>query len=257
MANRMKEKLARGEVVVGPFVGLNCPDLVEIMGLSGFDFCVIDTEHGPMNPESIQHMIRAAELSGMTPVVRVTEAKPTDILRVLDVGARAVHVPQVNDRQTAEMVAKAARYHPEGMRGVAVPRALEYGLRPLGEALEAANRDNMVIVHCENVEGLGRLEEISAVEGIDMIFVGPYDLSQSLGIPGQIMHPDMKEAVARALSITTKAGKPAGVFVTSVEEALQRIEEGFRYIAYSLDSLIFGLACKDQLGRIRDVLGNR
>lgn len=254
MTNRMKEKLAQGEVVIGPFVGLNCPDLVEMMGMTGFDFCVIDTEHGPMNPESIQHMIRAAELSGMAPVVRVTEAKPTDILRILDVGAKAIHVPQVNDRQTAEMVAKAARYHPEGTRGVAVPRALGYGLRPLGEALEESNRDNMVIVHCENVAGLARLEEIAPVEGIDMIFVGPYDLSQSLGIPGQIMHPDMKEAVAKALSITTRAGKPAGVFVTSVEEALQRIEEGFRYIAYSLDSLIFGLACRDQLGRIRKAL---
>lgn len=257
MTNMMKEKLQRGDVVVGPFVGLNCPDLVEIMGRTGFDFCVIDTEHGPMNPESIQHMIRAAELSGMTPVVRVTEARPTDILRVLDVGAGAVHVPQVNDADTALMVAKAARYHPLGMRGVAVPRALGYGLSPLGEALEDANRDTMVIVHCENAAGLGRLDEIAAVDGVDMVFVGPYDLSQSLGIPGQIMHPKMRETVAKALAITTEAGKPAGVFVTSVEEAIQRIEEGFRYIAYSLDSLIFGLACRDQLGRIREVPGNQ
>ncbi|MDK2846464.1 MAG: 4-hydroxy-2-oxoheptanedioate aldolase [Synergistales bacterium] len=254
MTNRMKEKLGRREVVVGPFVGLNCPDLVEIMGITGFDFCVIDTEHGPMNPESIQHMIRTAELSGMTPVVRVTEAKPTDILRVLDVGAKAVHVPQVNDAETAEMVAKAARYHPRGMRGVAVPRALSYGLRPLGETLEEANRDTMVIVHCENAAGLEKLGEIACVEGVDMVFVGPYDLSQSLGVPGQIMHPDMKEAVGKALSIIDKAGKPAGIFVTSVDEAIQRIEEGFRYIAYSMDSLIFGLACRDQLDRIKKTL---
>ncbi len=257
MTNKMKEKLELGKVVVGPFVGLNCPDLVEIMGITGFDFCVIDTEHGPMSPESIQHMIRTAELSGMTPVVRVTDAKPTDILRVLDVGARAIHVPQVNDAETAEMVAKAARYHPEGLRGVAVPRALSYGLRPLDEALEEANRDTMVIVHCENASGLKRLEEIAVVKGVDMVFVGPYDLSQSLGIPGQIMHPDMKEAVDKALSIINKAGKPAGIFVTSVDEAIQRIEEGFRYIAYSMDSLIFGLACRDQLGRIRQVLDNK
>ncbi|WP_334139735.1 HpcH/HpaI aldolase family protein [Thermovirga lienii] len=254
MVNKLKEKLQSGEVVVGPFVGLNCPDLVEIMGIVGFDFCVIDTEHGPMNPESIQHLIRAAELSGMTPVVRVTEASPTNILRVLDVGAKAIHVPQVNDVQTAQMVAKASRYYPEGMRGAAVPRALEYGLKPLKEALEEANRDTMVIVHCENVEGLSRLEEIASVSGIDMIFVGPYDLSQSLGIPGQIMHPDMREAVGRALSIIKGAGKPAGIFVTSVDEAVQRIQEGFNYVAYSLDSLIFGLACKEQLAKIKESL---
>ena len=87
-----------------------------------------------------------------------------------------------------------------------------------------------------------------------MVFVGPYDLSQSLGVPGQIMHPDMKEAVGRALSIIDKAGKPAGIFVTSVDEAIQRIQEGFRYIAYSMDSLIFGLACRDQLDRIKKAL---
>jgi 4-hydroxy-2-oxoheptanedioate aldolase len=249
--NSLRSRLAAGDVVVGPFVGLNCPDLVEIMGIAGCDFCVIDTEHGPMDPESIQHMVRAAELSGMTPIVRVPRAEPVDILKVLDIGAQGIHVPQVNSRQSAVEVVKAAKYHPEGMRGVAVPRALSYGLRPLGEALAEANREVMVIVHCENADGLGKLEEIASVEGVDMVFVGPYDLSQSLGVPGEIFHPSMVKAVSRALDGISSAGKPAGIFVTSTDEAKRRIDEGFRYIAYSMDSLIFGNACREFLSTLR------
>lgn len=251
MKNLLKEKLAAGDFVTGPFVGINSPDVVEIIGLAGFDFCVIDTEHGPMDPESIQQLIRAAELSGMTPVVRVPRADPVDILKVLDVGAHCIHVPQVNSPETARMVARAARYHPEGMRGVAVPRALSYGLQPLDSALEEANREVMVIVHCENSEGLERLEEIAGVDGIDMIFVGPYDLSQSLGVPGKIFHPSMTEAVSRALESIKGAGKPAGIFVTSPEEAKLRIQEGFSYIGYSVDSLIFGNACREAINTLR------
>ncbi|MFA7093587.1 MAG: aldolase/citrate lyase family protein [Thermovirgaceae bacterium] len=251
MKNLVRMKLEAQEVVTGPFVGINSPDMVEILGLSGFDLCVIDTEHGPMDPESIQPLIRAAELSGMTPVVRVPRAEPVEILKVLDVGAHCIHVPQVNSPETARVVARAARYHPAGMRGVAVPRALSYGLRPLGEALEEANREVMVIVHCENVSGLDRIDEIAAVEGVDMVFVGPYDLSQSLGVPGEIFHPSMVKAVARALEAIKRAGKPAGIFVTSPEEAERRIGEGFRYIGYSVDSLIFGKACREIVSTLK------
>ncbi len=252
MKNLVKMKLEAKETVIGPFVGINSPDLVEIMGLAGFDFCVIDTEHGPMDPESIQGLIRAAALTGMSPVVRVPRAEAVDILKVLDVGAHCIHVPQVNDVDTAQAVVQAARYHPAGMRGVAVPRALSYGLKPLGEALKEANREVMVIVHCENAAGLEKLDGIAAVEGIDLVFVGPYDLSQSLGVPGDIFHPSMVKAVSRALDAINRAGKPAGIFVTSPEEARRRIDEGFRYIGYSVDGLIFGKACMEVVNTLKN-----
>ena len=247
MKNALKRKLSAGEVVIGPFAGLNCPDLIEIMGIAGCDFCVIDTEHGPMNPESIQHMVRAAELSGMTPIVRVPRAEPVEILKVLDIGAQGIHVPQINSKETAMVVARASRYYPEGERGVAVPRALSYGLMPLSGVMAEANREILVIAHCENAKGLDLLEEIAAVDGIDLIFVGPYDLSQSLGVPGEIFHPSMVEAVSRALKAITDAKKPAGIFVTSVDEAKRRIDEGFRYIAYSMSEAHFWcMAVKDK-----------
>jgi 4-hydroxy-2-oxoheptanedioate aldolase len=250
--NQLKRKLAGDGVVLGTFITLNCPDLVEIAGLAGFDYCIIDTEHGPGNPESIQHMIRAAELRGMAAIVRVTDTAPTTILRTLDVGAAGIQVPQVNSPETAENVVRSAKYFPKGDRGACLTRSSRYGFVPgVAEYFDEANRETLVIVHCENRQGLECLDGIAAVDGVDVIFVGPYDLSQSFGIPGQIYHPVMVDAVARALAAAKRAGKPAGIFVGSVEEAKARIEQGFTYIAYSTDSLVFAEVCKNIVGGIR------
>ncbi|MDD3514761.1 5-keto-4-deoxy-D-glucarate aldolase [bioreactor metagenome] len=252
MINQLKRKLAGDGVVLGTFITLNCPDLVEIAGLAGFDYCIIDTEHGPGNPESIQHMIRAAELRGMAAIVRVTDTAPTTILRTLDVGAAGIQVPQVNSPETAENVVRSAKYFPKGDRGACLTRSSRYGFVPgVAEYFDEANRETLVIVHCENRQGLECLDGIAAVDGVDVIFVGPYDLSQSFGIPGQIYHPVMVDAVARALAAAKRAGKPAGIFVGSVEEAKARIEQGFTYIAYSTDSLVFAEVCKNIVGGIR------
>lgn len=246
MVNELKAKLLRGEVVLGAFITLNCPDLVEIAGLAGFDFCIIDTEHGPGNPESIQHMFRAAELRGMSTIVRVTDTAPTTILRTLDVGAAGIQVPQVNTPETAEAVVKSAKYFPEGDRGACLTRSSRYGfVESVAEYFKEANRETLVIVHCENKQGLGCLDGIVSTEGVDVVFVGPYDLSQSFGIPGQIYHPVMVEAVAQALDSAKRGGKPAGIFAGSVEEAKARIEQGFTYIACSTDTFIFAEACRN------------
>ncbi len=252
MINQLKRKLAEGRVVLGTFITLNCPDLVEIAGLAGFDYCIIDTEHGPGNPESIQHMIRAAELRGMVPIVRVTDTAATTILRTLDVGAAGIQVPQVNSPETAENVVRSAKYFPKGDRGACLTRSSRYGFVPgVAEYFEEANRETLVILHCENRQGLECLDGIAAVDGVDVVFVGPYDLSQSFGIPGQIYHPVMVDAVARALAAAKRAGKPAGIFVGSVEEAKARIEQGFSYIAYSTDSLVFAEVCRNIVGGIK------
>ena len=245
MTKTIKAMLREGRTVIGPFFGTGCPDFVEIAGLAGFDFLIIDTEHGPGNPESIQNLIRAAELRGIAPIVRVTSADSQTILRTLDVGAAGVQVPQVNDAECARNVARWSKYFPLGVRGAAMPRSSNYGMRGLDDYFRRANEDTLVIVHCENRDGLERLPEIAGVEGLDVIFVGPYDLSQSMGIPGQISHSAMVEAVDRALRITLDAGKIPGIFVTSVEEAKRRISQGFRYIAYSMDILLFASVCRD------------
>jgi 4-hydroxy-2-oxoheptanedioate aldolase len=252
MVNELKRKLARGEVVLGPFITLNCPDLVEIAGLAGFDFCIIDTEHGPGDPESIQHLLRAAELRGMTPIVRITNPEATTVLRTLDVGAAGIQVPQVNSRKAAEDVVRYAKYFPKGERGACLTRSSRYGfVKGVAEYFEEANNETMVIVHCENKQGLESLDEIASVDGVDVVFVGPYDLSQSFGIPGQIYHPVMVEAVAKALASAKRAGKPAGIFVGSVEEAKARIEQGFTYVSYNTDALIMAEVFKNIVTGVR------
>jgi len=303
MINTLKRKLFLGQPAIGPFLTLNCPDLVEIMGLTGFDFLIIDTEHGPMEAESIQHLIRAAELRGITPIVRVSDTRDVTILKTLDVGAHGIQVPQVNSPQAAEAVVRAAelrgitpivrvsdtrdvtilktldvgahgiqvpqvnspqaaeavvraaKYHPLGTRGAALPRASEYGLRPLDEHLATANEETMVIVHCENRTGLACVEEIAATPGVDVLFVGPYDLSQSLGVPGQLREPVVVEAVDRALKAANAAGKPAGIFVTSEEEGCMRLDQGFKYIAYSVDGLVFANACTHVVKTLKKHMG--
>jgi 4-hydroxy-2-oxoheptanedioate aldolase len=255
MINTLKRKLDFGQPVIGPFLTLNCPDLVELMGLTGFDFLIIDTEHGPMEAESIQNLIRAAELRGITPIVRVSDTRDITILKTLDVGAHGIQVPQVNSPEAAQGVVRAAKYFPVGNRGAAMPRAADYGLRPFDEHLASANDETMVIVHCENRAGLSCIEEIAATPGVDVIFVGPYDLSQSLGFPGLLDSPQVVMAVERALKAARKAGKPAGIFVTSEEEACMRLDQGFRYIAYSMDSILFAGTCSRVVKTLRKHMG--
>jgi 4-hydroxy-2-oxoheptanedioate aldolase len=131
--NRLKRMLKDGKTAIGTFVMCNSPDVVEVIALSGADFIVIDTEHGPLTVESTQHLIRAAELRGITPITRVTDSSETTILRSLDVGAHGIQVPQVNDRETAEKIVKYAKYFPSGSRGVAFPRAADYGITNTSE----------------------------------------------------------------------------------------------------------------------------
>ena len=178
--NKLKEFIKEGKAGIGTFVMCNSPDIVEVIALTGFDFIVIDTEHGPLSVESTQNLIRAAELRGITPITRVTECSETTILRSLDVGAHGIQVPQVNDRKTAEDVVRRAKYYPEGYRGIAMPRAANYGtVNPL-DYFKIENEETMVVVHCENKIGLDNLEEIVKVPSIDVIFLGPFTILKKL-----------------------------------------------------------------------------
>lgn len=232
--NEMKAKLKKGEAVFGTFFNSYSPDIAEIIGAAGVDFIVIDCEHGPGSPEGIVDCIRASEARGMTPIVRVTEDTRTGILRYLDIGAHGILVPQLKSVEQAKEVVRSSKYAPEGMRGMAVPRASTWGLDG-HDYTKMANEETFISVQCENVECLENIEEIAKVEGIDMIFLGPYDMSQALGIPGQIKHEKMLEAEKRILNAAKSAGIAAGIFVGSVEAAKQSREEGWDFLLTSMD----------------------
>jgi len=249
--NRLRKIFAEGKAALGSFAACNSPDLVEILGIAGFDFIVIDNEHGPMGHESSQHLIRAAELRGMTPIVRVPNAMESTILHTLDVGAHGIQVPQVNDPEIAQAVVNFSKYHPLGKRGVAFPRSADYGLTDLGSYFEYENSQTMIVTHCENVRGLENIEAVCRVPGIDVIFLGPYDMSQSMGITGQVNHPRIEEAAGKVLAAAKKYGKIAGIFVSTGAAARERAAQGFQYITVGMDTTLFAAKCKQEIEAFR------
>ena len=229
--NQVKTKLSRGEVVVGSFVYVPSAKLTELAGLCGFDFLVIDQEHGPISTETAEEMIRACEVVGCTPFARVPYLHPHGILHALDIGAMGVHIPNVNTVEDACRAAALCRYAPCGTRGLANVRAATYGLHEkLSDYCRMANEEVMVIAHIEDIEAIHNLEQLLAVDGIDVYYIGPVDLSNSLGKPGTV-DAELKETVDDAIAAIVSAGKVAGIISTDPEAARRYINMGVRYLA--------------------------
>ena len=244
--NKLKQIFAEGKAALGSFVTLNAPDLVEILALAGFDFVVIDNEHGPMGQENSQNLIRAAELRGITPIVRIPDTAEATILHILDVGAHGIQAPQVNDPETARAIVQRSKYCPLGMRGVAFTRSGDYGLTDMDKYFDHENSQVMVVAHCENTTCLENLDAICGIPGIDVIFMGPYDMSQSMGITGQVTHPRIQEAAEKVVTAARKHGKVAGIFAGNGAAAKERAAQGFQYITVSIDIVLFGEKCRQE-----------
>lgn len=236
MKNQLKNALAENKYVVGPFMKLPSPAVVEIMGKGGFDYIIIDCEHGPLDMMVAEDMIRAAHLAGMAAVIRVSENKDYLISRALDIGADGVQVPQISTREDAKRAVEAAKFTPVGQRGVCrYVRAAGYSSVNKERYFSEANEDTMVIIHIEGLEGIKNIDQIIEVDGIDVIFIGPYDLSQSLGIPGQVNHENVREKMKEVILKAKKKGKCVGTFVDDVQTGLLWMKEGVSYISYSVD----------------------
>ncbi len=251
MESELKSKLKSGHTVIGSFVTVGSADTTEILALAGFDFLVIDTEHGAMSIETVTHLIRAAEVHNVPSIVRVTEPSDSTILRSLDIGAAGVQVPQVNSAELAGCIAKAAHYYPKGRRGLAMPRAAEYGAMPIDTYFKKSREETLVIAQCESAEGLEKLDKIAAVPEVDVIFLGPFDLSHSLGIPGQVEDPRIKDAERRIIQVCENHGKAAGIFVVNGEAAAARASQGFRYITIAMEAMFLSAAAKEALETAR------
>ncbi len=247
MINKLKRTLKEGGAAIGTFVLNESPDLIEIMALGGFDFVIIDTEHGPLSVETTKNLVRAAEYRGITPIARVTENTATQILRVLDVGAHGVQVPQVTTAEDARKVVDAAKYFPVGNRGMALARAADYGNVNALDYFANANEETLVVVHCESKACFENLEAVASVPGVDVVFFGPFDMSQSLGIPGQIDHPVIQEMTEKVIEVTKKYGVAAGIFVPTAEKARLRIQQGFQYIGFQVFESFILNACKKEI----------
>lgn len=239
-----KAKLAKGEPVFGPFMKTGDAALVECAGYAGFDFVILDMEHGPVDFHNLQNLIRGAEAAGVLPIVRTYNSSETAISKALDLGAKGVQIPQVQSAEEAMEVVKTAKYYPEGERGVCrFVRAANYSSTPHNDYFREAN-EALVIVQVEGKQVLNHLDKILAVEGLDILFIGPYDLSQSLGVPGQVSHPLVIDAISKIAEQSKKAGVVTGVFCDTLDAAAMWYKAGIQYLSYSVDMGIFTDACK-------------
>lgn len=215
--NALKEKVLAGKPAIGVSVMFPSPQIVEMVGQLGFDWVLIDCEHGAISPDQVETLAMAAAAAGIVPIARPPTSSPAAITQILDRGVAGVQVPHVGSAAEARRVVEAAKYAPLGSRGLAVgTRAARYGLRgSLARHVAEANRDTLVCVQLEDTDALRDVDTVAAVEGVDVVFVGPSDVSQSLGYPGDVTNPVVQEAMRTAFARITAAGKIAGTAGTA------------------------------------------
>jgi 2-keto-3-deoxy-L-rhamnonate aldolase RhmA len=227
----MKAKLAAGEPAFGVSVMFPSPQVVEILGALGFDWVLLDCEHGSLTPESVELLAMAAEASGMTPIARPATRSAEHISQVLDRGVLGVQVPHVVTAEHARQAVQAVKYHPIGHRTLAAgTRAARYDAQgTLADYARAANEATLLAVQIEDGEALANVDEILAVDGIDVFFIGPSDLSQSMGYPGNAKAPAVAQAIDSCLLRIRGAGKTAGM-PCGVDNAAEVLAKGVRYV---------------------------
>lgn len=230
LSNRLKEKLQKNEPAIGVSIMIPSPQLVEMVAKLGFDWVLIDCEHGTINPETVEVLAMAAQANGITPIARPRTKAPADIQQVMDRGVMGVQVPHVNTAVDAQAVVDAVKYHPIGKRGLAAgtrPANYGYGITQ-SEYVEAANRESLVCVQFEDREAIENADEILEVPNIDVFFIGPSDLSQSMGHPGQYDEPSVAHAIDSTFEKILATGQVAGT-PANEDKIAAVLDRGVRY----------------------------
>jgi 2-dehydro-3-deoxyglucarate aldolase len=243
LASAIKSKLSRGEVSIGSWMSMGHVSIAEILASAGYDWVVVETEHTAIDVSEVLRLLIAIEGRGSVPLVRLAWNDPIQCKAVLDSGAAGVIVPMVNTRADAELAVEGAKYPPLGRRGVGLARAQAYG-QQFDEYVRRANEDSLLVVQIEHIEAVENIEEILGVPGIDATFIGPYDLSMSMGLPGQLTHPDVLAARERVLKATLDRGLVAGIHLVHPDQAAagmaEYVAKGYRFIALGTDILFLG-----------------
>jgi len=248
----LKERLAKNELTIGSWVTLGHPSIAEIMASAGFDWLVIDAEHSAIDLSDIQMLIQAMDAQNCPAIVRVSSNDADQIKRVMDAGATGIMVPSINSTADAEAAVRHAYYPPKGTRGVGLARAQGYGAS-FKAYVDWLSTHAIVVVMIEHRDAVENIDQILNVSGVDAFIIGPYDLSASMGMPGEIDHPKVQEAIAHVCRAGLAQGKPGGIHVVEPDlEALYRhIDSGYRFLGYGLDIRILDSLCRRDLGEIR------
>lgn len=244
LLENFKNKLVN-EHVFGMFAKSIDPAVFEVAGYAGLDFAILDMEHGAVSYETAQNLIRASVIANLVPIIRVPSSSEEEISKALDAGALGVQVPQVTSAEEAERVVKASKFFPEGNKGVCrFVRAAGYSSIDRFEYFKQANK-RLVILQLEGVEAIENLDSILNVKGVDILFIGPYDLSQSLGVPGQTMHPEVIKKMQEIIKKASAKGIILGTFTDNAETLRLWKQSGVKYLSYAGDLGILYTALKE------------
>ncbi|TXT42696.1 MAG: hpcH [Spirochaetes bacterium] len=253
--NAVKKALQAGTTVYGPFQGMASVAVSEILGAQGFDWILADLEHGQIDLETAGNLFAAIRRGGATPLARVSGNDQFFIKRVLDAGAEGIMVPLVNSPEEALLAVRSCYYPPKGVRGLGPGRASLYGLEML-EYAQAANEETLVMLQAEHIDAVRRIEEILRVPGIDILFVGPFDLACSMGHMDNPGHPEVEAAIETLLAAALRAGVVPGIFCAGPEAAARRARQGFRFVALGLDSFYLDAGAKAAQAALKKALGS-
>jgi 2-keto-3-deoxy-L-rhamnonate aldolase RhmA len=231
--------------LIGTLISLPSPEVAELLAEVGFDWLFIDTEHGPFDTERALRLLQAIG-DRAAPVVRVPAGEEVWIKKALDIGAAGVIVPQVNSAEQAARVVRLCKYPPLGTRGVGIGRAHRYGLG-FSDYIASANDAVAVIVQAEHIEAVPEIETIVRVPGVDAVLIGPYDLSASMGKPGQITDPEVRAAMDAIRQACLTAGVRLGIFGLSAAAVRPYLDEGFTLITVGVDTVFLSQAARAAL----------
>ena len=232
----LKQKLKNNELTIGSWIMIGHPISVEVMALAGFEWLVIDIEHTSIDLETTQSLITTIQANGIKALVRVSKNEEVIIKRVLDMGADGIIVPMVNSKEDAKKVVGYAKYPPIGKRGVGLYRASGYGIK-FDEYKKWVDEELVIVAQIEHIDGVNNIDEILQVEGIDATIIGPYDLSGSLGYPGELERKEVLDAVDKVLDKCKEYNIPSGFHVVDTDPIkLQlKIDQGCTFLAYGID----------------------
>lgn len=237
--NRVKERLEAGETVFGTWLQTASPTVANILAHSGMDFVTVDMEHGPASFSEAEAIMYAVEAGGSTPMIRLGDGSPPNILKACDLGCQGILVAHVQTAEEATGIVRAMRFGSEGERGMApFTRLHDWSSENLAQKLTDANRWQLAGILVEDRVGLENLDEMLAVAGLDLVYLGIYDISQAIGFPGQVDHPAVLETVSSAVSSINRAGKAAGAVARDSDHLRWLLKTGFRYISYLCDTAL-------------------
>ena len=248
-APAFKNRLKKGDLLTGILLSLPSPEIAETCASAGFDWLFLDMEHGLLGFPDVQRMVQA--VSGRSAcLVRVAVNDPAWIAKALDTGADGLIFPHLNQAAEARAAVKAARYAPQGSRSIGLGRAQGYGAR-VAQALNEANDKIVLVAQAEHIEAAENISDILSVEGLDAVFVGPFDLSASLGVPGRTDAPLVRGAIARIREACAGRALPSGIFSPDAAAARAAAAEGFTLLCVSTDTLLLDHAAWNLLREVR------